>query len=199
MEALMADDNDKQQTEPLAWDRVGQFLQDMAVVGENIAKRNQEVWGRVSSNLRGDRYPPDAMTTDAAKAMSAAMDNLEDVWTLLTRPPERDRVASVVATVFLRFTRLKGTWNVQDPVWIRVPYWSRGDMPPEATIYLDGDKEGAKALEDCISVRLADKSYLLEVADVQDLVPGVYVGVVTADDRPLANLRIVVEDPGEAA
>jgi hypothetical protein len=192
----MADDNDKRPTEPLAWDRVGQFLQDMAIVGENIAKRNQDVWGRVSTNLRGDRYPPDAMTTDAAKAMSAAMDNLEDVWTLLTRPPERERVAAVVATVFLRFTCLAGIWNVQDPVWIRVPYWTRDDLPPDAKIYLDGDKEGARRLEDCIRVKLVDRAYLLEVADVKDLVPGVYVGVVTADDRPLANLRIVVEEPG---
>jgi len=194
----MTDDNDNKRTEPLAWDRVGQFLQDMATVGQGIAKRNQDVWMQVSGNLRGDRYPPDAMTTDAARAMSAAMDNLEDLWTLLTRPPERDRVATVVATVFLRFTYTKGVWNVQDPVWIRVPYWSRGDLPRDAVVYLDGDPEGVRRLTDSLRVKLVDTSYLLEVADVKDLVPGVYVGVVTADDRPLANLRIVVEDPGAA-
>ena len=179
---------------------VGQFLQDMATVGQGIAKRNQELWMTVSQNLRQDRYPADAMTSDAARAMSAAMDNLEDVWALLTRPPERDRVAAVIPTVFLRFMRVHGAWNVQDPVWIRVPpAWSRDDLPREAEIYLSGDPNGTRGLQDCLRVTLADKAYLLEVANVKDLVPGVYVGLVAVDDRPLANLRIVVEDPDAAS
>ena len=197
----MTDDkNDKRPPEPLAWDRVGQFLQDMATVGQGIAKRNQELWMQVSQNLRQDRYPADAMTTDAARAMSAAMDNLEDVWTWLTRPPERDRVAVVVPTVFLKFQRVDGKWNVQDPVWIRVPpSWSRDGLPRDADIYPSGDQEGAERLRACLSATLVDKSYLLEVADVKDLVPGVYAGVVAVDDRPLANLRVVVEPPGAAS
>ena len=45
------------------------------------------------------------MTTRRGQAMTAAMQNLEDVWTLLTRPPERELVATAVPTVFLRFVR----------------------------------------------------------------------------------------------
>jgi hypothetical protein len=196
----MTDDkNDKRPPEPVAWDRVGQFLQDMATVGQGIAKRNQELWMQVSQNLRQDRYPADAMTTDAARAMSAAMDNLEDVWTWLTRPPERERVAAVIPTVFLRFNRVQKKWSVQDPVWIRVPPSLSRDDLPEAKPYLSGDPKGTQKLLNCLRVKLVGRAYLLEVADVKDLVPGVYVGLVAVDDRPLANLRIVVEDPDAAS
>ena len=192
----MAEPDDQRPPEPAAWDRVGQFLQDMATVGERIAKRNTDLWTGVSANLRGERYPADTLATDTARAMGAAMENLEDLWTLLTRPPERDRVATVIPTVFLRFSCTQGAWNVQDPVWIRVPFWSRDDLPREATVHLAGDAGGVERLRAALRVNLVESSYLLEVADVRDLVAGIYVGLVAADDRPLANLRIVVEEAG---
>lgn len=190
----MADQNDEQFSEPRAWDRVGQFLQDGAAVGLSIAQRNQELWIRVSNNLRSDRYKPESMTSDAAAAMTTAMDNLDDVWQLVTRPPDRERVATTLPTVFLRFQKIKGVWNNPDPVWIRVPYWDRANLPSTADIHLDGAKAAAKKLTASLKASLSGSSYRLEVADARDLTPGVYVGIVAIGDRPLASLRVVVED-----
>lgn len=190
----MPDQNDEQFSEPRAWDRVGQWLQDTAAVGLLIAQRNQDLWTRVSNNLRGNEYKPESMTADAASAMSTAMDNLEDVWQLLTRPPDRERVAATLPTVFLRFQKVGGEWSNPDPVWIRVPYWDRPNLPRTAEVYLDGAKRAAQKLTSSLTVALVDKSYRLEAADARDLTPGVYVGIVAIGDRPLANLRIVVEE-----
>jgi hypothetical protein len=189
----MAEYKDKTPPEPLAWDRVGQFFQDMAAVGQGIAQRNQDLWAQVSEHLRANRYPADAMTTDAAKAMTTAMDNLEDVWTFLTRPPERERVATTLPTVFLRFLYVHGKWSVQDPVWIRVGYWDRQSLPAKADIYIDGDPKRTQPLKEALRTELVDKAYVLTTAEVQDLEEGVYTGIITAGDRPLASLRVVVE------
>jgi hypothetical protein len=190
----MADQSDEQFSEPMAWDRVGQFLQNSAAVGLAIAQRNQNLWMRVSKNLRGNQYKPESMTADAAAAMTAAMDNLEDVWQLLSRPPERERVAAPLPTVFLKFKKRGTNWDNPDPVWIRVPSWVRANLPRTAEIHLDGDKAAAKKLSSSLRATLSGSSYKVEVANARGLTPGVYVGIVAIDDRPLANLRIVVAD-----
>jgi hypothetical protein len=190
----MADQNDREFSPATAWDRVGQFLQDSAAVGLSIAQRNQDLWTRVSNNLRGDQYKPESMTSDAAAAMSTALDNLDDMWQLLTRPPDRERVATPLPTVFLRFQQTDGVWNNPDPVWIRVPFWDRANLPRTADIHLDGAKAAVKKLSSALRADLVGNSYRLDVADAQNLTPGIYVGIVAVGDRPLANLRIVVAD-----
>lgn len=190
----MAHQNDEQFSEPRAWDRIGQWLQDTAAVGLLIAQRNQDLWTRVSTNLRSNQYKPESMTADAAAAMSTAMDNLEDVWQLLTRPPDRERVATTLPTVFLRFQKVGADWSNPDPVWIRVPYWDRGNLPRTADVFLDGPKDAVEKLRSSLTAALVGKSYRLEAADARDLTPGVYVGIVATGDRPLASLRIVVEE-----
>jgi hypothetical protein len=187
------DRHDDERREPPAWDRVGQFLEEMAAVGEGIAKRNRQLWTEISTNLRAEQYPADAMSTDAARAMTAAMDNLEDVWMFLTRPPDRQRVATTLPTVFLRFWPEDEHWSQPDPVWIRVPYWGRDDLPARASVHLEGDEALVTPLVRALRVELQGSNYLLEVAGAEGLEPGVYTGIVAVGDRPLANLRIVVE------
>jgi hypothetical protein len=190
----MADQNDREFSPATAWDRVGQFLQDSAAVGLAIAQRNQELWTRVSTNLRSNQYKPESMTADAAAAMSTALDNLDDMWQLLTRPPDRERVATTLPSIFLRFQETDGVWSNPDPVWIRVPFWDRANLPRQADIHLDGAKAAVKKLASALRAELVGNSYRLEVADARGLAPGMYVGIVAIGDRPLANLRIVVED-----
>lgn len=190
----MADRNDEEFSEPMAWDRVGQFLQATAALGLSIAQRNQDLWTRVSKNLRSNEYKPESMTADAAAAMTAAMENVEDVCQLLTHPPERERVAATLPTVFLRFQKVDRDWSIPDPVWIRVPYWERPNLPPTADVHIDGPKPAAARLKSSLTAARAGKSYRLEAANPRGLTPGVYVGIVAIGDRPLANLRIVVEE-----
>src|SRR5207244_9568350 len=114
---------------------------------------------RVSNNLRGGSYSTDAMTTDAAKAMTTAMDNLDDILMLLSRPPDHERVAMTLPTVFLRFSQAGAGWTTPDPVWIRVPYWDRKNLPRRADIYLDGAGDAVNALKDSLPVTSAHKSY----------------------------------------
>jgi hypothetical protein len=187
----------EQPVEPAAWDRVGQFFQDMTELGTQIAKRNLDVWNQASSRMRGDQYTADAMTTDAAAAFNAALDNLEDVWTFLMRPPERQRVAAPLPTAFVSFSPRNGKLNVSDPVWIRVPLAERKEpLPDHADVYLEGDEERVRAIRECISVeRKSDRAYLLEGAASKELPKGLYVGLISiaSPPRPLANLRIVVQ------
>jgi hypothetical protein len=193
----MPDDDKRARPEPAAWDRVGQMMQDMAAVTMGIANRNQRLWGEVSNNLRGGSYPADAMTTDFARSMNTAMDNLEDLWTFATRPPERERVATTLPTVFLLLKKVGGVWSVDDPVWIRVPYWERDSLPQRADVYLDGDPDRVKPLKASLRVQLVERAYRVEVAGAKELSPGVYVGLIAAGTRPLASLRIVVDDGGQ--
>ncbi len=192
----MADQNDNDAAPPLAWDRIGQFFQDLAYVGQEISDRNTKVWNGVSRNLRGGEYTANSMTSDAARAMTAAMQNLDDLWQVLIRPPERELVATVVPTVFLRFMKVRGKWSMQDPVWIRTPFPDRKNLPA-ARVYLDGPAAGVKALQAGIRVTLKDNLYCVEVANLRGLVGGFYEGVITAGDRLLANLRVVAEAASE--
>jgi hypothetical protein len=126
--------------------------------------------------------------------MTTALDNLDEVWQLLTRPPEREQVATAVPTAFMRFQKENGNWSNPPPVWIRVPYWDRANLPHWADIHLDSAKPGVDGLRSCLSAELVGNSYRLQVANPRDLEPGVYVGIVAIGNRPLASLRIAVED-----
>jgi hypothetical protein len=193
----MMADHEQEPVEPAAWDRVGQFFQDMTEVGRRISERNLDVWKQTSGRMRDEQYTADAMTTDAAAAFNAAIDNLEDVWTFLTRPPEPQRVATPLPTAFLSFSRQNGARTVSDPVWIRVPPSERDQpLPDHADIHLEGGEKRLRPLRDCIRVeRKSDKAYLLEGAAAEDLPKGLFVGLISigTPPRPLANLRIVVQ------
>jgi hypothetical protein len=215
----MADQN-QGNGEPTAWDRVGQMLGDMAGVGQRMANRNLRLWNDVASHLRAGEYTVNNMTTDIAQSWMAAMDNLDDVWSLWTRVPDRERVATDLPTAFLLFrpSGRKRTiypegrgkdgkevagYGVADPVWIRVPP-GLNEPPPHARIDLSGtDPDGATALSNSLTTALGKGRHAYQLVtsyppDGVELVPGTYSGVVYVtqpDVRPLANLRVVVEAP----
>jgi hypothetical protein len=99
---------DKNRDEEVVWDRVGQFLGDMASVGQSVWNRNVSLWSSVSNNIRTEEYGADDMAKDGARMMSAAFDNFEDVWSAITRPPEPQLVATAVPTAFLYFRWQEG-------------------------------------------------------------------------------------------
>lgn len=193
-------DQVEESKEPTAWDRVGQVMADMAGVGGRIAERNLKVWTSVSGHLRGPTYKVDDMTTDLAQSWMAAMDNLDDLWSLWTRVPDREQVAADLPTAFLLLRRSGKTYSVADPVWIRIPPHVKAP-PPEAQFDVAGtDEEGADALRDCLKTVLGrgGQAYMLSIAYPKegiDLRAGTYSGIVYLSQAgvPLANLRIVVE------
>jgi hypothetical protein len=199
----MADD--ELRDEAVAWDRVGQFLGDMAGVAQSVWNRNLTVWSGISDNIRTKEYDADAMAKDAAKTMAAAFDNFDDIWSAITRPPERQRVATAIPTAFLYFRWQEGAGPGQkgaghslvDPVWLLVPPQELTDLPKEAEIELYGPAEGVEALrENLRAQKQVPRGYVLAAADTKELEPGTYSGAVyvtKASPRFLANLRVVVE------
>jgi hypothetical protein len=195
----------QQGSEQVAWDRVGQFWGDMAAVAQKVWDRNLMLWTTVSNNIRDEKYGADAMAKDAAKAMSVAVDNLDDIWTSLTRVPERERVAAPLPTAFMLFPpqRAPAAENaLAETVWIRVsPATDFADLPDQAAISLSGPPEGVADVRDTLSATLErPKGYRLEAtAKKKDVLlqKGVYDGIVYIPGppaRPLANLRVVVEE-----
>jgi hypothetical protein len=190
----------EQAPEAAALDRVGQFFGDMAAVAQKVWDRNLTLWSTVSNNVRSATYGADAMANDAAKTMAVAIDNLDDIWTFLTRVPEREHVAAPLPTAFLFFALQPGTddqHTLAETVWIRLAPAELEQLPQQATIGFSGPQRGADALERCLRATLVpSRGYRLETYDVVKLVPGVYSGLVYVGGlhpRPLANLRVVVE------
>ena len=196
---------DKPRDEEVAWDRVGQFLGDMASTAQSVWNRNITLWSSISNNIRTQEYGTDAMAKDASKAMAAAFDNVDDIWSAITRPPERQWVATAIPTAFLYFRWQEGAGprntgaghSLADPVWLRVPPQELTDLPKEAEIELYGPTDGVDALRANLSARKQPpRGYVLEAVAMVELVPGTYSGAVyvtKASPRVLANLRVVVE------
>jgi hypothetical protein len=181
------------------WDRFGQALGDMGTVTQSIWRRNMVLWSDVSRHLRSDRYTPEEMAADAARALAVAVDNAADIWSLLSRAPEREWVTAGLPTAFLFFARRDqgATTHIPpEPVLLHVPSGEAEDLPDRAQFSLNGpSQDGVQALQTCLAVRLqAPRTYLLEPHDVKRLVPGVYDGLIYLVDppRPLADLRIIV-------
>jgi hypothetical protein len=193
------DGNAQQGSENVAWDRVGHFFGDMATVTQKVWNRNLTLWSTVSDNIRTQKYGADAMANDAAKAMVAAIDNLDDIWTFLTRVPEREQVASALPTAFLFFGLAEGdgsTHALADPVLIRMPATEIEQLPRRAEIGFSGGEAGVKALEGCLRATREAGGYRIVTYGVVNLRGGTYGGVVYLAGppvRPLADLRIVVE------
>jgi hypothetical protein len=193
-------DGDQNREPTAALDRVGQFFGDMADVTQAVWERNLTLWSKVSSRVRTQKkYGADELANDAAQAMVTATDNLDDIWTFWTRAPERERVATSVPTAFLYFAALPGptpSHALSDVVWIRVAPAELKDMD-QAVIDLSGPEAGLTEMDNCLRVtRKPPIGYLLEAADIGQLTPGVYGGVVYVPGlhpRLLTTLRIVVE------
>jgi hypothetical protein len=191
---------DGQRAESAGWDRVGWFMQDMGAVTQNVWTRNLSLWNSVSARLRTQTYTADAMADDAARAVAAALANMDDIWSVWARAPERERVAATLPTAFLLFA-WRGdqtpTHIPPDPVLVRAPFSDAADLPARAQIALQGPSEAAvDRLRACLVARLEPgPAYRLETHDVGDLTPGGYDGIVYLTDpgRPVADLRIVVE------
>jgi hypothetical protein len=193
------------------WDRVGQFLEQGSVVGTRMANRNLVLWNQVSQHLRDGTYTADEVATDAVSALNLAMVNLNDLWSAVTRPPERERVAVPMPTAFLFFDRRDETSHVLvDPTLIRVTVPEGLQLPPQAQIALSGGPGGpadpgepgpAELLRQRLVATLADPGvYRLDVISPEpevELVAGTYDGLVYITDPPwpLADLRVVVEGP----
>jgi hypothetical protein len=196
---------DKIRDEDVAWDRVGQFLGDMASVAQSVWNRNITLWSTVSDNIRTKEYDTNAMTKDASRAMAAAFDNFDDIWSAITRPPERQSVATAIPTAFLYFRWQEGAGpgktgaghSLVDPVWLLVPPQELTDLPKEAEIELYGPEDGVEALRENLSAqKQASRGYVLEAVATKVLDPGTYSGAVyvtKGSPRVLANLRVVVE------
>jgi hypothetical protein len=207
-----------QSKESLAWDRVGQFLQNTGTMGERIWRRCLNVWGNVADHMGSGRYSADAMAADTASAMVAIQKSLEDVWTTMARPPERQRYVDTLPTAFLFFDRPKEKEDVHtllDPVIIPVAPNDDRQLPATALIALNGtssesekdpdktSERGVDALLSRLTVRLDDnRRYVLETVELagksaSGLVAGVYDGLVYLKDPPLAlaNVRVIVEGP----
>lgn len=210
--------------ESLAWDRFGRFLGDSASTASTIAKRNQQVWSEISVNLRkGDDYTANEMAGDLARSLVAAVDTLDDLWSVFWRNTSDQRVAGSIPTVFMLFQAAGSkVHNVPEHAPIEVDSkYKYEDLPPTAEIRLDfapakSELEGAakmpgqysdavKSLSRRLRARRSDDSpsYILEATNPDGpdpdgpskLVPGIYYGLVYLPERiiALADLRIVVE------
>lgn len=206
----MANEPDPPPPEPMPFDRLGSFCEDLFTVTRGMATRNMELWSSMSQNLRNEKYTADDASTDAAKAMSAGLANFQDAWDLLIRFPERERVAALAPTAFLLFQKtavgnLEPKWSCDDSVWIRLPSSTVEKYPSHPTIELTGpDASVAEALKGSLGTEIGKsrQAYRLFVQDVgklaADLTPGVYSGAIYLERPPtlIANLRIVLEgDP----
>jgi len=198
-----------------AWDRVGQFLQNTGTLGERVIARNLDLWSSVRAHLGQGPYSADAMAADMAKAMVAAQENLEDAWSVMVRPPERERYVQALPTAFLFFNREDArTHTLLDPVYIPVPLSDDHALPARAEIALDGtsseqvkpseaesfgdsspaeDRSSRKGVEMLLKRLVArldgGRRYRLESVGVgdeaEDLVAGVYDGLVYLKDPAL--------------
>lgn len=193
--------------EPMPWDRLGGFCEDLFTVTQSVARRNLDLWSSMSQNLRKEEYVADDMTTDMARAMSSALANVQDAWDLLIRFPERERVAATAPTAFLLFTQEGGggAWRCEDSVWMRLPTATVENYPSRALVELTGsDQDAADALKACLATELGPsrQAYRLYVTDLKAhgaaFKRGVYSGSVYLRRPPclIANLRIVVDGGG---
>jgi len=194
--------DDERRDGPAAWDRIGWMLEDIGGLATNMSNRNLALWNAVSVNLRRADYTADAMARDTARAMTTALDNMDDIWSFLSRLPQRDRVATGLPTAFLLIRWAQDgprTYMLPDPVSIIVPGGKTAELPDRAEIGLTGpDEEKARTVRERLRASREDRpAYRLEASDVQGLSPGMYDGLVYLKDPPraLASLRVVVESP----
>ncbi|MGZ6587543.1 MAG: hypothetical protein ACXVHX_24965 [Solirubrobacteraceae bacterium] len=195
----MAENEIPQRGPAAAWDRVGKVLGDMASAAESVGNRNLTLWNTVSENIRHKKdYGADDVVNDTAKVMAAAMDNVEDIWSSLMRPPETELVARPIPTAFLYFAWADAGYSPAEPVRVVVPRRELEGLTDKPVIELDAPR----GVKDSLRVRKEEsKGYVVETAvgaaDLGKLKAGTYSGAVYVAKGPrprvLANLRVVVE------
>jgi len=189
---------------PEVWDRFGSYLGYAGAVGTTMSKRTISAWNQVSRNLRGQGYEADSMAADAALLMSTALDNLQDMWGLLTTGPDGRVVAGPIPTSFVVIRRgsTAGEYELADVRYVLVP--PNMERPPRrARFALNGPTgEAAQNLADALTARLDTKQRAYEISARRpdtELTPGAYSGLVYVQQGsatvPLADLRILVESP----
>lgn len=192
--------------EPMPWDRIGSFCEDLFTVSRTMASRNLGIWSSLSQNLRKGEYKADDMSNDAAKTAAAAMANVQDVWDLWIRFPERERVAATAPTAFLLFTPFniggQTQWSCEDSIWLRV---ANNVVERDPAVYLElsgPDRDTADRLISCLAIEPGPsrQAFRLYTVDLKrralELEPGVYTGSVYVKEPTVllvANLRVVVE------
>jgi hypothetical protein len=189
-----------------AWDRIGRFFQDMTDVGTVVAQRNLDLWSRVSRDIRKADYGAENIGRDMAKAFSTALDNLDDIWTSLTRAQQRELTAGALPEVFLYIPLKDGAvfaHALAGPVWIDLAPHDVDRLPSTAEISLFGPPDGIEDLRGQLKVdRVIPRGYLVSVRQEtnKQLTPGFYSGVIYVAEpvRPLASLRVVVEAAPQA-
>ena len=196
-----------------SWNRVGVYMETAQATWDRLAKRNFDFWKEVAVSVQGGKVTADTLASNAARAMSAAQETVEDLWLTMVEPPQREVYVQVLPTAFLFFDKIstgqdETHYTAQDPVHIPVKQ-QRDDLPAKAELTLSGnpsrDVDAAtaiKALTDRLQVVRVPtaRTYLLETitpADAGPLVPGTYDGLIylIKPTLPLANLRVVVEGP----
>jgi hypothetical protein len=197
------------------WDQLGSVMGAAGELGEAIAQRNLDLWNRVASNLTRSRYSGEDMAEDAAQAVTTAVRNVRDVWTVVTYPATRDAAPALPSRSLFLQPDPSSPPTVERPLWgymvsedvpaIPVPQ-SVWDAKSIVSIRLGGPDDGTStrleallkaqysAAEQTVSLVPQDVPYLTEVAPLQ---PGVYQGVVYVDadttPRAISQLWIVVE------
>ena len=196
----MAENDSVERGPGAAWDRVGKVLGDMASAAESVWNRNLTLWNTMSQNIRKEDYGADDVAKDTARAMAAAMENVEDIWSSLMRSPETELVARAIPTAFLYFEwQDDAGYSPAEPVWILVPRRELDGLPDTPVIEL----AAPPGVKDSVQVhKEAPKGYVVEAAELGGLEAGIYSGAVyvVKDPRPrvLANLRVVVEGKEQA-
>src|SRR4051812_35782798 len=132
-----------------AWDRVGQFLQNAGTLGQRVITRNLDLWSSVRGHLGQGSYTADTMAADLAQAMVMLQENLEDTWSVVITPPQRERYVQALPTAFLFFNREDSTTHtLLDPVYIPVPLQDDHELPATAEIALDGTSSEAAVADE---------------------------------------------------
>ncbi|WP_395728113.1 hypothetical protein [Nakamurella sp.] len=175
-----------QDRDSLAWDRVGRFLQDTGATGSYIADRNLKLWAKVSAQLRNRKtYTADDMAGDVASSMVAAMDNLDDIWSLINGAWQGGLAAQPLPTAFLLFRRAgkhrhvllnpvaipvaPQFWTMHLPQRAKIDLSGRISDPggPEQTVDLGNLTDGVRRLARClVAIRPKDSDvYVLETVN----------------------------------
>ena len=215
--------SEQQQARQAAWNRVGQYLESAAALGQTMSARNFELWKAVARDLTEDPYSADTLATSTGRVVIAAQQTFEDVWAALSTPPDTRASAQQLPTTFLYYDLREATTKapLQSPVYIRVPS-GHADVPPTARFALSGTaapgagagsapgadptQDGVAALYDRLQARLTDdkQAYLLSTVEPPNattrLVPGVYEGMIFVANPALAlaSIRVVIDGPSTA-
>ncbi|MDN5804254.1 MAG: hypothetical protein L0H26_06675 [Microlunatus sp.] len=143
--------SDDEQAIQAAWDRVGRYMQGMGSVGQRMVQRNLTLWTDVAASLSSGPVDANKLAGSAARAIVAAQETAEDLWTSLAEPPQSQTYVQVLPTAFLFFRHVSSEgshvtsertndYTLLDPVHIPVTLDRHRDLPDRARIALNGTR-----------------------------------------------------------